>query len=75
MSITEDQVRNIFAGLPSGEAEKFFEHVSDHVNWTRVKARIRWPATQRRLAHVGLTVERSDCRGQHLRLKKTRAVC
>jgi len=33
MLITEDQVRNIFAALASGQPEKFFEHVADNVNW------------------------------------------
>ncbi len=29
----EDQVRTIFAGLASGESEKFFEHVDENVHW------------------------------------------
>ena len=33
MPIREDQVRNIFAALASGQPEKFFEHVADNVNW------------------------------------------
>jgi hypothetical protein len=33
MPITEHQVRDIFAGLASGQPEKFFEHVADNVNW------------------------------------------
>src|SRR2546428_14145490 len=33
MPIREDQVRNIFAALSSGQPEKFFEHVADNVNW------------------------------------------
>lgn len=33
MSITEDQLRTIFAGLASGEPEKFFEYVDENVHW------------------------------------------
>jgi hypothetical protein len=33
MSLTEDQVRTIFARLASGKSEKFFEHVDENVRW------------------------------------------
>src|ERR1700691_6192473 len=33
MSLTEDQVRTIFAGPASGNSEKFFEHVDENVHW------------------------------------------
>jgi ketosteroid isomerase-like protein len=37
MSLTEDQVRTMFAGLASGESEKFFEHVDENVHWRLIR--------------------------------------
>jgi len=34
MSINEQTVRSIFAGLEHGDGDKFFEHVADDVDWT-----------------------------------------
>jgi len=34
MSITEHEVRTIFAGLESGTGDAFFAHVADDVDWT-----------------------------------------
>jgi ketosteroid isomerase-like protein len=33
-SITEEQVAALFAYLESGNADAFFQHVADNVNWT-----------------------------------------
>ena len=34
MSIDEQTVRSIFAGLEHGDGDAFFEHVADEVDWT-----------------------------------------
>jgi len=34
MSIDEQTVRSIFAGLEHGDGDAFFEHVADDVDWT-----------------------------------------
>ena len=34
MSIDEQTVRSIFAGLEHGDGDTFFEHVADDVDWT-----------------------------------------
>ncbi len=34
MSITKDEVRNLFKHLESGDADSFFNHVSPDVDWT-----------------------------------------
>ena len=33
MAITEDQVREIFKGLETGDGSGFFKHVADDVDW------------------------------------------
>lgn len=34
MKITEDVVRDVFSGLEKGDADAFFAHVADDVDWT-----------------------------------------
>jgi ketosteroid isomerase-like protein len=34
MSIDEQTVRSIFAGLEQGDGDAFFEHVAEDVDWT-----------------------------------------
>lgn len=34
MSVDEQTVRSIFAGLERGDGDAFFEHVADEVDWT-----------------------------------------
>ena len=34
MSLDEQAVRRIFAGLEHGDGEGFFDHVADDVDWT-----------------------------------------
>ena len=34
MTITPDRLREMFAGLESGDGAAFFEHVADDVDWT-----------------------------------------
>ncbi|WP_034602695.1 nuclear transport factor 2 family protein [Maridesulfovibrio frigidus] len=34
MSITKDEVRNLFSHLETGDADSFFNHVSPDVDWT-----------------------------------------
>jgi uncharacterized protein len=34
MALTKDQVKQLFAPLEQGDAEGFFKHVADQVDWT-----------------------------------------